>query len=68
MQFAIDLSPIGPWGSPRQLAELARMAEDSGWEPRHLTLWRGNRLVAAAPAYRKTDSSGEFVFDFSWAA
>jgi alkanesulfonate monooxygenase SsuD/methylene tetrahydromethanopterin reductase-like flavin-dependent oxidoreductase (luciferase family) len=32
MQFAIDLSPIGPWGSPRQLAELARLAEDSGWD------------------------------------
>ena len=24
-----------------------------GWQPRHLTLWRGHRLVAAAPAYRK---------------
>lgn len=39
-----------------------------GWHPRHLTLWRGDRLVAAAPAYRRDDSHGEFVFDWSWAS
>lgn len=38
-----------------------------GWHPRHLTLWRGGRLVAAAPAYRRDDSFGEFVFDQGWA-
>lgn len=38
-----------------------------GWHPRHLTLWRGERVVAAAPAYRRDDSSGEFVFDHGWA-
>jgi alkanesulfonate monooxygenase SsuD/methylene tetrahydromethanopterin reductase-like flavin-dependent oxidoreductase (luciferase family) len=32
VRFAIDLSPIGPWGSPRQLAELARLAEGCGWD------------------------------------
>src|SRR4051794_21059909 len=42
-------------------------APASGWHPRHLTLWRGSRLVAAAPAYLKDDSYGEFVFDWSWA-
>jgi len=38
-----------------------------GWTPRHLTLWDGNALVAAAPGYRKTNSHGEFVFDHAWA-
>ncbi|MGI8560842.1 MAG: GNAT family N-acetyltransferase [Luteimonas sp.] len=38
-----------------------------GWTPRHLTLWRGGRLVAAAPGYVKTNSHGEFVFDHAWA-
>ena len=38
------------------------------WRPRHLALWRGNRLIAAAPAYLKDDSHGEFVFDWSWAS
>lgn len=38
-----------------------------GWTPRHLTLWDGDALVAAAPGYRKDNSHGEFVFDHAWA-
>src|SRR5690606_731836 len=38
-----------------------------GWQPRHLTLWEGPRLVAAAPGYLKHNSHGEFVFDHAWA-
>ncbi len=38
-----------------------------GWTPRHLTLWQGDRLVAAAPGYLKENSHGEFVFDHAWA-
>ena len=38
-----------------------------GWTPRHLTLWDGGELVAAAPAYLKENSHGEFVFDHAWA-
>jgi uncharacterized protein len=38
-----------------------------GWRASHLTLWRGERLVAAAPAYIKGNSEGEFVFDHGWA-
>ena len=38
-----------------------------GWTPRHLTLWHGDALVAAAPCYVKTNSHGEFVFDHAWA-
>jgi predicted N-acyltransferase len=38
-----------------------------GWEPRHLSLWEGDRLVAAVPAYLKHNSHGEFVFDHAWA-
>ena len=41
--------------------------EATGWHPRHLTLWRGETLVAAAPAYAREDSQGEFVFDHGWA-
>ena len=43
------------------------LREDWGWTPRHLTLWRDGVLVAAAPAYLKTNSHGEFVFDHAWA-
>lgn len=38
-----------------------------GWTPHHLTLWQGGDLVAAAPAYLKENSHGEFVFDHAWA-
>ncbi len=38
-----------------------------GWRPQHLTVWEGDELVAAAPAYLKDNSHGEFVFDHAWA-
>ena len=39
----------------------------TGWEPRYITLSDARGLAAAAPAYAKSHSYGEFVFDFSWA-
>src|SRR5688572_21197581 len=38
-----------------------------GWTPRHAALLEGDTLVAAAPAYLKSNSHGEFVFDHAWA-
>lgn len=38
-----------------------------GWTPRHIALWDGDELVAAAPGYLKGNSHGEFVFDHAWA-
>jgi alkanesulfonate monooxygenase SsuD/methylene tetrahydromethanopterin reductase-like flavin-dependent oxidoreductase (luciferase family) len=32
MRFAVDISPAGRWGAPVLLAELAALAEDSGWD------------------------------------
>jgi alkanesulfonate monooxygenase SsuD/methylene tetrahydromethanopterin reductase-like flavin-dependent oxidoreductase (luciferase family) len=32
MRFAVDISPAGRWGTPVLLAELAALAEDSGWD------------------------------------
>ncbi len=43
------------------------LREDWGWTPRHVTLWEGDTLIAAAPGYQKTNSHGEFVFDHAWA-
>ena len=39
----------------------------TGWEPCPVTLSDDLGLAAAAPAYIKTHSYGEFVFDFAWA-
>ena len=38
-----------------------------GWQPRHAALYEDGRLLAAAPAYLKANSHGEFVFDHAWA-
>ena len=62
-----EAAPFLEWGWLEALESSGSVSSRTGWEPRHLTLWRGNRLVAAAPAYAKSDSNGEFVFDFSWA-
>lgn len=39
-----------------------------GWSPCHALLHEHDTLIAAAPAYRKHNSHGEFVFDHAWAA
>ena len=39
----------------------------TGWHPAPITLHDEHGLAAAAPAYVKAHSFGEFVFDFSWA-
>ncbi|MBK1705142.1 GNAT family N-acetyltransferase [Halochromatium glycolicum] len=44
------------------------VGERFGWLPRHLALYdQDEQLVAAAPAYLKFNSYGEFVFDWAWA-
>ena len=40
----------------------------TGWSPRHLLLQTATgEIEAALPLYSKSDSWGEFVFDWSWA-
>ncbi len=39
----------------------------TGWDPRFLTAWRGDRLAGAVPLYGKAHSYGEYVFDWAWA-
>jgi predicted N-acyltransferase len=43
------------------------VAGSSGWDPCYFTLRDGQGLAAAVPAFRKSHSYGEFVFDFAWA-
>ncbi|WP_225413700.1 GNAT family N-acetyltransferase [Stigmatella hybrida] len=49
------------------MEESGSAQEETGWAPHHLTLWRGNTLVAASPAYFKFHSMGEYIYDFAWA-
>jgi len=47
--------------------ERCRCLEGHGWQPHHLVVHEGPRLVGALPLYLKDNSYGEFVFDWSWA-
>ncbi len=39
----------------------------TGWVPIYLTLWESNELLAALPLFSKTNSYGEYIYDFAWA-
>lgn len=52
----------------RALEECGCATQGTGWRPRHLTAWRGDRLVGAAPAYVRDRSDGDFGRDWDWAA
>lgn len=49
------------------LEESGSLRADLGWRAHHLALWQGDQLVGAAPCYLKSNSHGEFVFDWNWA-
>jgi len=50
------------------LEESGSVTASTGWTPRHLLLRRDGRLVAAAPAYLKEGSEGDFSRDWAWAS
>jgi len=60
-------TPFVRWDFLAALERSGCASEASGWRPRHLTLWRADRLVAAAPAYLREDSDGDFSRDWGWA-
>tara|TARA_Y100001933_G_scaffold261284_1_gene315569 strand:- start:433 stop:1614 length:1182 start_codon:yes stop_codon:yes gene_type:complete len=66
--LAEDASPFYRWAWLAALEDSGSVAPDQGWQPLHLSLWRGeDRLVAVAPLYLKGHSYGEFIFDQSFA-
>lgn len=40
---------------------------ETGWLPRPVLVYDGDRLIAGAPAWVKSHSMGEFVYDHAWA-
>jgi hypothetical protein len=49
------------------LEQSGAASPDAGWAGRHVVLRRGGRIVAAAPAWAKRDSDGDFGRDWGWA-
>jgi uncharacterized protein len=66
--LAPDSSPFLEWAWLEALEQTGCVGAERGWLPRHVAVYRGSELVAAAPAYAKGNSEGEFIFDHQWAA
>ena len=60
-------TPFLRWAYLAALHQSGSAVSETGWTPRFVTVQRGGQLVAAAPAYLKTHSYGEYVFDWAWA-
>ncbi len=39
----------------------------TGWHPSYLTAWENDELVGAIILFHKSNSYGEYIFDFAWA-
>jgi hypothetical protein len=62
------VNPFVGHGFLRLLEETGCVSKKSGWLPQHVLLEdSGGRLLGAAPAYLKSHSYGEYVFDHGWA-
>jgi predicted N-acyltransferase len=60
-------APVTRWEWLNAMEQSGSAVRSRGWEARHFTLWKGDRLVATLPAYLKFHSMGEYVYDFGWA-
>ena len=41
------------------------VGENTGWLPYHLAAIRKNKLIGAVPLYLKSNSQGEYIFDYN---
>lgn len=60
-------NPFFEFGFLRALEESGCVGPGTGWEPRHVLLREGKDLAGAVTFYVKTDSHGEYIFDWQWA-
>lgn len=60
-------TPFLEWAWLHNMERSGSAVANAGWLPNHLTVWRDQQLVGAAPLYLKGHSYGEFVFDHQWA-
>jgi predicted N-acyltransferase len=61
-------NPFVSYGFLSALEDSGSVGGRSGWHPRYAALQGATgEIMAVAPAYAKTNSQGEYVFDHSWA-
>jgi predicted N-acyltransferase len=61
-----DDNPFVSWDFLEALESSGSVGASRGWWPAHLTVWHGDRLCAAAPAYLKRDGMGDFSRDWAF--
>jgi len=59
--------PFLSWPFLRGLESSSCTTAQSGWQPAHIGFEEDDALLGLVPAYLKTHSYGEYVFDWSWA-
>lgn len=61
-------NPFSSFAFLSSLEDSGSATAETGWYPQHLRLEDADgRLMGALPAYLKTHSQGEYVFDHAWA-
>lgn len=62
------INPFVSYAFLSSLEDSGSVSQAAGWLPQHLVLeGPGGEPIAAAPAYLKSHSQGEYVFDHGWA-
>lgn len=61
------ISPFQRHGFLLALEESGSVGAESGWLPSYLLVERDDEVLGACAAYIKTDSYGEYIFDWAWA-
>ncbi len=51
----------------RALEDAGTVSRKTGWAPQHLVLEEAGRPTGVMPAYLKSHSKGEYIFDYGWA-
>jgi uncharacterized protein len=63
-----EATPFVRWDFLEALETSRCATARAGWMPSHLALHRDGQLVAAAPAYVRSGSDGDFSRDWGWAS
>ncbi|MEM7778536.1 MAG: GNAT family N-acetyltransferase [Pseudomonadota bacterium] len=65
-----DAAPWNPFVSHaflKALEDAGTVTRRTGWVPQHLVLEQDQEILGVMPAYLKTHSKGEYIFDYGWA-
>ena len=62
-----DATPLLSHAFFSALENSGSVGAGTGWNPRHLIVKQGDKVIGAMPLYLKSHSYGEYVFDWAWA-